>query len=172
MSVIDYLSESEKYKPRIVTKLLIAESPPPSRKKYFYVPRKVSTNKPIRKDTSLSATIFYHYFKKRPKTKEEYTQFLTDLQSMGVFLMDIADKPIRIRDRKRSQGINEENLKTLIGEIPKLRAKIKSRRVVIEDKDITFLLARQHYLKVIRKEFPNSEFMKWIDFRMNNNCII
>lgn len=96
---IDYFKESEKYKPANIKILLIGESPPPSGKSYFYVPRAMSNRRSISSDRSLPATIFYHYFMKRPETKEEYIQLLLKLKEVGVFLIDIYDEPIRIREK-------------------------------------------------------------------------
>jgi len=72
---INYFQESERYRPKTVRTLLIAEAPPPSRTKYFYVPRPMQDKVPVEKDTSLPATIFYHYFKKRPKTVGSMSTF-------------------------------------------------------------------------------------------------
>lgn len=73
---IDYFFESERYRPDVVIELLIAEAPPPSGTKYFYVPKQMINSKSIEKDTSLPATIFYHYFKCRPETEQEYADML------------------------------------------------------------------------------------------------
>lgn len=163
---INYFKESEKYKPANVKTLLISEAPPPSGKSYFYVPRPMSNNRPIRYDKSLPATIFYHYFQTRPETEEEYVQLLLKLQEMGIFLIDICDEPIRIRDKN---GINKNNLNYLIAKIPSLRSKIRERGINIEDSDIIFLLPRQNYIQHLKKEFPNAKYTRWIDFRMGND---
>src|SRR3974377_1408350 len=137
--VINYFEESENYKPEKVRVLLIGEAPPPSGKTYFYIPREMTNNLPIEKDTSLPATIFHHYFKKRPKTEDEYKALLMELKKLGIFLIDICDEPLRIRD---NNGIHRGNLDRLIMEIANLRNKIELRGISIEDKDIIFLLPR------------------------------
>jgi hypothetical protein len=162
---INYFQEAERYRPQTVKTLLVAEAPPPTGTKYFYVPRAMSDKVPVEKDTSLPATIFHHYFKKRPKTVEEYNDFLNELRGIGVFLMDIADEPIRIREKG---GINQDNLRNLIGKIKALRTRIKDRGISIDDEDIIFLLPRQHYKKQLHEEFPNSRKIRWIDFRLSS----
>lgn len=157
---INYLEESEKYRPKIIRLLLIGEAPPALKKTYFYVPRPCSEVLPIRQDRSLPATIFNHYFRKRPKTKEDYTAFLSRLQKMGVFLIDICDEPIKVRGRP-------DGVQRIVEEIPRLREKMSARRISIADRDIVFLLARTDYLKEIRQEFPDSKHVRWIDFRMS-----
>jgi hypothetical protein len=161
---INYFEESEKYKPPLVKTLLIAEAPPPSGNSYFYVPRPMSVNRSIENDTSLPATIFFHYFQMRPETEEGYIYLLNQLKEMGIFLMDIVDEPLRIRE---GYSINERNLKILLYEIPNLRIKIKNRGIRISDDDIIFLLPRLHYKKALMNEFPNSKFMRWKDFRLS-----
>ncbi|MBI5026434.1 MAG: hypothetical protein HZC12_06870 [Nitrospirae bacterium] len=119
----------------------------------------------IQKDRSLPATIFSHYFQKRPTTEEEYDNLLRLLQSKGIFLIDICDDPIKVRG-------NSNGIQRLIKEIPKLRTKMKKRKINIEDKDIVFLLARKNYLKNIKQEFPISKYIRWIDFRMSPEPLI
>ena len=160
---IDYFKESEKYKPQKVSTLLVGEAPPPSGNFYFYLPRPLSNTIPIRSDRSLPATIFHHYFQTRPETEREYVRLLLKLKDMGVFLIDISDEPLRIRERR---GINQLNLDRLISEIPNLRSKMKSREIFIEDGKIIFLLPRLHYKRHLVDEFPESTFVRWIDFRI------
>ena len=162
---INYFQESEKYRPQTLRTLLVAEAPPPTGANYFYVPRAMPDNVPAEKDTSLPATIFHHYFKKRPKTVEEYNDFLNKLRGIGVFLLDIADEPIRIREKG---GINQDNLQYLISRIKTLRNKIRDRNIFIDDENIIFLLPRPHYRKRLDEEFPNSRKIRWIDFRLSS----
>lgn len=163
----DYFEESEKFRPKDVKILLVGEAPPPSGKTYFYVPKPMSNKRPIRDDRSLPATIFYHYFRKRPETVERYIELLNKLKAMGIFLMDIVDSPIKISDRNLKWGINQENLEYLVSQIPLLRNKIRSRGIDIEDENIIFLLARKHYRKYLDEAFPKSQKIRWIDFRLS-----
>lgn len=165
--MIDYIKESDKYKPKIIKELLIGEAPPPSGKKYFYIPIIMSNKKDIEKDTSLPATIFYHYFNKRPETIDEYINFLNKLKNMGVFLIDIIDESLKIRDKNYKNGINTDNLRILMKHIQMLRNKIKSRGIDIDDKNMIFLLPRKHYKKELKKEFPKAKFKSWKEFRLN-----
>jgi len=163
---INYFEESEKYRPKRIKTLLIAEAPPPSGTRYFYVPKAMSTKIPIENDRSLPATIFYHYFQKRPESKVEYIDFLNNLKLLGIFLIDIVDIPIRIRDGKDKSGINQKNLQILKNEIPKLREKISSRGISIDDDKMIFLIPRPHYKKEIKREISKAQIIRWIDFRL------
>lgn len=157
---INYLTESEKYRPKRIMTLLVGEAPPPNRKTYFYVPNTKPVKVNIEKDRSLPATIFNHYFGKRPENDVEYYLFLRELQREGIFLIDICDEPIKVRD-------SMEGLQRIIDEIPMLRGKMKGRGILVPDEDIIFLLARPNYKKLLRKEFPVSQMIRWIDFRMS-----
>ena len=88
---IDYRRLSEDFKPDAIKVLLIGEAPPPNGKSYFYtIPEKYPTIKySIEDDTSLPATIFNHYFGRRPLNEKEYEKFLCLLKEKGVFLIDI-----------------------------------------------------------------------------------
>lgn len=169
---LDYSKESEKYLPNVVKTLLIAESPPPNGNTYFYVVPKsdsfYSKKKcPIEKDKRLSSTIFYHYFKKRPKNPQDYSELLDRLSEKKIFLMDISDKPLKINDKRFEHWRNPDALKGLINEIPNLRSKIENRCGTVDDKDIIFLLARNNYKKKLTSIFPNSEFIRWNKFRIS-----
>jgi len=160
---INYFKQSEKYRPNKITVLLVGEAPPPSQKTYFYLPAEMNSNRNIKNYSSLPATIFYHYFQEIPSTEQEYENLLIKLENKGIFLIDILDRPLQIRDWHT--GLNKKNYKILLAEIPKLRGKIKSRNIEIDNKNIIFLLARNNYKKELKKEFPGSEFIRWIDFR-------
>ncbi len=161
---INYLKESEKYKPQKVKLLLVGEAPPPNRRRYFYVPRAMKVRRLVRKDTSLSATIFNHYFLERPDTEEKYISFLKKLKKKGVFLIDIVDKPLFVRIKG---GVNQLAILKIKNAINHLRKKIKQRKIKISDEFIIFLIPRTHYKKEIKHEFPNSMIVRWIDFRLN-----
>ena len=157
--MIDYIRIRKKYKPKEIRTLLIGEAPPPNGKTYFYIPRDMSQARNIENDRSLPATIFNHYFDRRPSTIVEYEDFLLDLKERGIFLMDIIDDPIKIRD-------NIENEKYLVSQIPNLRNKIKSMGISLEEEHWVFLLARTSYRSIIKREFPDSMTINWIDFRV------
>ena len=162
---IDYFKESQRFKPKQVKTLLIGEAPPSSGKRYFYVPRPMSNQTAVEADTSLPATIFNHYFQRRPATVEEYVNLLNKLKDMGIFLMDIVDEPIKIRDEG---GINQKTLDYVISKIPQLRKRIRARGITLPDENITFLLARNNYKKQLQEEFPHSRLIRWIDFRLSS----
>ena len=157
---INYLTESEKYRPKRILTLLVGEAPPPNRKTYFYIPNAKPDKVNIEKDRSLPATIFNHYFGKRPENDVEYRLFLRELQREGIFLIDICDEPLKVRN-------SPEGLQRIIDDIPMLRGKMKRREISVPDEDIVFLLARENYKKHLRKEFPISHMIRWIDFRMS-----
>ena len=166
---IDYLAESEKYRPRKARTLLMGEAPPPSRRTYFYVPPKTMNNRrPICKDTSLPSTIFWHYFGERPTSKERYIQLLNCLKRKGIFLVDIVDWPLRVRIR--GKGVDPDALRIIKREIPKLRTKLKRRKINVQDKDIVFLLPRLRYKRELKEEFPCSSYIRWICFRMSRGA--
>jgi hypothetical protein len=160
---IDYLAASEKYRPAKIKTLLVGEAPPPSGKTYFYVPSAISrVHIHIDQDSSLPSTIFHHYFQQRPQNTDEYHSFLVRLQEMGVFLIDLHNDNIKVRN-------SEEGLQSIIEAIPCLRQKMRDRHIVVEDRDITFLLARKSYSSVIRKQFPESRRVPWKQFRITHS---
>lgn len=160
---IDYVSASEHYRPERIKLLLVAEAPPPKGRSYFYVPRQLSLKKPLRLDQGLPATVFGHYFGRRPRTNEEYDLYLWTLCSMGIFLVDIYDRPIRVKGDPVGLRVIKDN-------IPSLRVRMADRRIAVPDEEIVFLLARPLYLQELKREFPHSRFVPWIDFRMSGAC--
>ncbi len=161
---IDYLKLSDEYRPSNIRTLLIGESSPPAGKQYFYLPRAMKNIQPLRKDTSLPATIFGHYFGRRPETEEEYRSFLIHLCENGIFLIDIYDRPLRVRN-------NPEGLKLIKESIPLLRKKMAERHIAARDEQMIFLLARQNYKRQIKQEFPRAQLIPWIDFRLNTDLL-
>jgi len=158
---IDYFRESENYRPKVIRQLLIGEAPPPSKKAYFYVPpERCKSRLPIEKDRSLPATIFHHYFQRTRETKEEYQALLRRLQEIGVFLLDICDEPIKVRNCP-------DGVERIKKEIPKLRGKMAARGIDVADRDVVFLLPRMNYFKHLRRAFPDSKYIRWIDFRLS-----
>jgi hypothetical protein len=94
---IDYLRESDKYRPKTIKTLLVGEAPPFSGKTYFYAPCMLPNAIPVENDRSLPATIFNHYFQERPRTTGQYINFLLKLKEKGIFLIDICTEPIKVR---------------------------------------------------------------------------
>jgi hypothetical protein len=156
---LDYLRLSERYRPRTVTTLLVGEAPPPGGESYFYLPARLKMTADIRTNRSLPATIFYRYFKSLPRDPAEYESMLIDLKNNGVFLIDICDEPIKVRD-------NRAGLQRIKDEIPRLRRKMTERKLNVPDEAITFLLARPYYKQTLKAHFPVSTWIRWIDFRM------
>lgn len=161
-----YTDAHSKYLPDVIKYLLICESPPPSGKSYFYFPKKMNPERDISSYSSLPATIFYHYCKIIPSTNEDYENLLNKLKLKGIFLMDICDEPLRIRDRNCPGWINRENLEILISHIPKLMNKIKKRIGGIKEEKIIFLLPRNHYKRLLKEYFPKAQYYSWKEFRM------
>jgi hypothetical protein len=166
--LLNYIEISEKYKPHKVKTLLIAEAPPPNGKAYFYLPKKMNPYREIKNYTSLPATIFYPYFRTIPKTILDYEKLLLKLCSNGIFLLDIYDIPLKIRDKSFPNWINQRNLKILTNEIPLLKHKIIERIGEVVETNITFLLARKHYTTLLKQYFPIANYCSWIDFRIKN----
>jgi len=126
----------------------------------------MSPSRKIEDYRTLPATIFYHYFREIPPTAGRYEELLQELERRNIFLIDILDEPLRIRDRRSPTRVNEENLEKLIESIPRLRDKMKRLNIDISDDKIIFLLARKDYKKDLELEFPRSEFVDWKTFRM------
>lgn len=158
--MINYKEESKKYRPIKISILLVGEAPPPSGKKYFYVPTILRNHLPIIKDSSLPATVFQHFFQKRPEGESEYIDMLKKLQAKGIFLIDLVDEPIKVRN-------NPEGLLKVRTGVSNFRKKMQKLDIFIDDKNIIFLLARNNYSAQIKAEFPESERISWIKFRMN-----
>jgi hypothetical protein len=158
---IDYFAQSEKYRPDVIETLLVGEAPPPNGLAYFYLPALIRKAPSIRDNRSLPATIFHHYFQRLPENAAEYADLLLRLKAQRVFLIDIFDSPIKVRD-------STEGVRQIVEAIPMLRWKMKDRKIEIADDKIIFLLARSSYMKHIRREFPKSSCVQWIDFRMDN----
>lgn len=164
---MEYKEIAKQYKPTIIKNLLIGEAPPPNGKNYFYkVPEKYPTrNTSIENDTSLPATIFNHYFGRRPKGLNEYRQFLECLKEAGIFLIDIINEPLEIR--RKDKSLNQENIDKLISDdnLNELECRINS--LTNNDTKVIFLLARTKYLKSLRIKFPNYSFVTWKCFRLD-----
>ena len=159
--IIDYLKESENYRPNVIKQLLIGEAPPPSKNAYFYIPpKRCKIGLLIEKDRSLPATIFYHYFQQRPKTTDDYHALLQRLREKGVFLLDICDEPIKVRHCP-------DGVQRIIDEISNLRKKMAARGITVADRDVVFLLPRMSYLKYLKRAFPESKYVRWKEFRLS-----
>ncbi|WP_420580202.1 hypothetical protein [Reichenbachiella sp.] len=165
---MDYKSLANKYRPSVIKTLLVGEAPPPAGKSYFYLPCQMSRAS-LENDTSLPATIFGHYFGRKPDDQEEYVTYLESLKEMGIFLIDIVERAIQIRDRKSPTGINEENLVMLIDTIPTLKRRITQKGIDVDEGNIIFLLPRNHYRKQLKTHFPNSTLVRWKEFRMSHS---
>lgn len=98
---LDYQALSEDYNPKENTKkLLIGECPPHNGETYFYLPAV-----PVL-EISMPSTVFQHYLGIKPQTITEYDLFLKKLYDNGIFLMDICDKPLRIRIPNHLGGVD------------------------------------------------------------------
>lgn len=162
---IDYRAESETYRPSNIQTLLIGEAPPPSGTVYFYVPRNMPTNQPVEDDRNLPATIFNHYFGTRPNSQEQYVKFLCALKANGIFLVDICDEPIKVRN-------SELGLLRIISEIPNLASKLTKSSITVAQESMVFLLARRNYVTHIRREFPEAKRFTWKEFRNNPEPVL
>jgi hypothetical protein len=162
------------YKPKEIKILLIGEAPPPNGKSYFYkVPEKYPTRKSsIEDDTSLPATIFNHYFGRRPLNEKEYEKFLCLLKQKGVFLIDIIHKPLEIQ--RKGKSLNIENIDILVSpqNLNDLIARIE-RLPITDETKIIFLLARNIYKKRLKdylkgKLKSEPDYRAWKEFRMDS----
>lgn len=163
-----YSLYSECYKPTEIKVLLIGEAPPPNGKSYFYaVPEKYPTRiTSIENDTSLPATIFNHYFGRRPNDTNEYKQFLKCLQERGIFLIDIINENLVIK--KRGLPFNQVNINKLVSTKNLNELKFRITKLITSDTKIIFLLPTgRPYIKRLREEFPNVSFVNWKCFRLD-----
>jgi len=157
--MINYSLLREEYRPSEIEILLVGEAPPPNGKKYFYLPVAMSENREIELDASLPATIFYHYFKKRPASIEEYTSMLENLKEMGIFLVDLIDDPIQIRGNKQNEAY-------LVRQIPTFRGRLLSMGIDVPENNWIFLLARNSYASRLIAAYPDAQRIPWKKFRM------
>lgn len=164
---MDYKKLAAVYKPTEINILLIGEAPPPNQTNYFYkVPDKYpSRNTTIENDSSLPATIFNHYFGRRPNDPTEYEEFLKCFKERGIFLIDIINEPLVIRNKDKS--LNLENIEKLISDNNLQDLESRIRELKKEDTKVIFLLARTKYLKSLRFKFPNYSFVTWKCFRLD-----
>jgi hypothetical protein len=172
--MMNYENLSNQYKPNRIHILLIGEAHPPNQKTYFYkVPEKCSASRAIEQDTSLPATIFHHYFGVRPSNPQEYEKLLTCLQHHGIFLMDMINEPLLIRDRSAEGGIHLENLEKLFSEENLTSLKKRITEVSDPQTRIIFLVPRT-YKKMYRErlayhleiELTKDNYICWKDFRL------
>jgi hypothetical protein len=169
---MDYIELANKYRPSKINTLLIGESPPPNGTNYFYkVPEKYPVKSvEIEDDASLPATIFNHYFGRRPISPIEYEKFLKCLQSRHVFLIDIFNEPIKIRNGRK--GLIKENVEKLVSTQNLKILKDRIDELVDPKTKIIFLLARNNYLKNLRQSFKDVSFINWKCFRLDITEII
>ena len=167
--IIDYDELAKKHKPKEQVRiLLIGEAPPPGGKRYFYLkPNNYRPKGKVEMDQSLPATIFNHYFGKRPADENEYSDFLIILQDRGIFLIDLINKPLRIREK---YGLNYMNLELIFSDdnLGLLEERISG--LTNQTTTLIFLLARNYhkiYRQKLTSRFPNAKFIRWKDFRLD-----
>lgn len=168
---MNYHQLAQNYKPKKIDILLIGEAPPPNGTSYFYqIPPKYSLkNVSIEKDASLPATIFNHYFGRRPNDSVEYKKFLVCLEKRGIFLIDIINDPIRIREKN---GLNQANLNKLLSPLNLADLQKRIDTLSHENTEVIFLLARNKYKKVLQISFRNvKQFIPWKNFRLDTSQV-
>ena len=136
-----YRAIADNFKPRKISKLIVAESPPLSGR-YFYLPKQPCIG--------FGKTIFLHEFRKAPKNVEEYYEFLVELKKRRIFMIDIIEYPLKFKRDMRNQQL-------LLGNLDNLRKRIKK----LNPKKVVFVLPRRSYLKEIKKRFPEAEVYTW-----------
>lgn len=175
MVKLNYEKLAENFKPHNIKIILIEEAPPPSGEKYFYkIPENYSPINSIEDDISLPATIFNHYFGRRPENSEEYKEFLICLMENGIFLIDMIDEPLKIRDKKEKGGINQTNLKKLFSDDNLCLLKDRIDKLIDQEAKFIFLIARNYkifWMNKLKEKFSEATFIKWKDFRLNTNEI-
>lgn len=165
---LDYQKLAKNFMPNEIKILLIGEAPPPNGKKYFYrIPENYSPSSSIEYDRSLPATIFNHYFGRRPKDEKEYECFLKCLKKRDIFLIDIINEPLKIRDKGRKNGINEDNIAKLLSNLDYLKKRIEEFKIKNKNIIVIFLLARNNYIKKLKEKFEDVSFITWKCFRLD-----
>jgi hypothetical protein len=129
---------AQNYFPNEVNILLIGEAPPQNGSYFYKIPETYKPVGNVANDSSLTATIFNHYFGTRPNDTEEYKQFLECLKERGVFLIDIINENLEIK--KRGLPFNKDNIKKLVSleNLGGLKSRIKI--LTSSDTKIIFLL--------------------------------
>lgn len=107
-----YNGIAENFKPTCINELIICESFPSSGH-YFYIPKK--------KCKWLSGTIFLRHFGRLPHSVQEYYDFLIKLQSNGVFMVDIYENPLDVKE-------NKDLVKNEIPKLPNRITKLNPKR--------------------------------------------
>ena len=83
------------------------------------------------------------------------------LKDLGVFLIDLFDAPIQVRNSR--EGVQQIREAIMV-----FRDKLKRRNIEVAEENIVFLLARTSYRATIRQTFPWSRLVPWIDFRTSS----
>ncbi|MCZ2393024.1 MAG: hypothetical protein LC105_04095 [Chitinophagales bacterium] len=162
-----YNQLAKPYKPKDIRVLLIGEAPPSNGNRYFYkIPETYKPVGNVADDSSLTATIFNHYFVRRPNDPAEYEQFLKCLKERGVFLIDIINENLEIK--KRGQPFNKENIKKLVSPENLSDLKRRIKKLTRSDTKIIFLLPTgRPYVKKLREVFLDVSFVNWKCFRLD-----
>jgi len=155
--MINYSDLANKYKPDIIDTLLVGEAPPQSGKSYFYLPvNQVNAG-------SLPGTVFIHYFGILPQSKKEYIYFLEQLRRRRIWVIDIIDEPVEVWINRSKWIKNPAGINKISNNLPSLKKRIAELN--INERDVTFLLARNDYASKVRTLFPNSIKTTWSKFR-------
>ena len=163
--MLNYKELAYNYKPEDEIKiLLVGEAPPPSGRKYFYsVPQNYKPKSNIERDTSLPGTIFNHFFDKLPNNSSEYEKYLIKLKTNGIFLIDMYEHPIQVRNNK------EDSLPIIFSDSNLENLDYRIQSLISEKSEIIFLLARTYkkeYILKLKNKFNTAKFIRWIDFRL------
>ncbi len=159
---LDYNALAKSYKPKVIKTLIIGEAPPSCGTKYFYKAFQMSKAK-LENDYSLPATIFGHYFGKKPTDIDEYEKMLRVLQSNNIFLIDIHDEPIQVATRKN--GTNRANMQKVKDSICLLKNKIQFVCGGLPE-EIIYLMPRGGYKRLLKALCLNSSYYGWKEFRI------
>lgn len=154
---VKYRAVAEIFKPEDIKKLIIGECPPSDGKSYFYIPT------PVKNLESMPGTIFTHYFQCIPTTENKYFEMLCVLKEYGIFLIDILDHPILIRD---SGGIIKENLEILKTGIQNFPSHLARNGIDVPQANWTFLIPTgRNYTRLLKNLYPEAKVIIWPDYR-------
>ncbi len=140
--MLNYQKLREKYKPRKIKCLLIAESPPKSEERFFYNPRQEKYDFLFK---SVMEVIFPDF--KNNYRRGQKHEYLQRFKEQGFYLIDAVDTPINDRKRRERNKIIRKNLENKIKEIDELILK-----------DTPIILIKKNVFEIFHHELEERGF--------------
>ena len=140
--MLNYQELREKYKPRKIKCLLIAESPPKSEERFFYNPGQEKYDFLFK---SVMEVIFPDF--KNNYQRGQKHEYLQRFKEQGFYLIDAVDTPINDRKRRERNKIIRKNLENKIKEIEELISK-----------DTPIILIKKNVFEIFHHELEERGF--------------